>query len=224
VETSVRLGNRFLPRNYLDRTRGTGFFQVDLFGGRSLSSIPLKSRLTLIADGWTLNDGGDAVMIGARSGWHHSGSHPSGLYLQVSRMTFLGIRDRLEHVPALGSIAGILGGLAPNPMGTFVVSHNYGPDPRGDRARRCDHLAGYPQGAIGGLNNLARFSQLDGPRPDCFDTAPFRDQSRYEDSLYLRMFGARGGWFMGCKNPGADDPSAPSDSSSGDQAQKVDCE
>src|SRR5262249_1136356 len=84
----------------------------DLFGGRSLSSIPLKSRLTLIADGWTLNDGGDAVMIGARSGWHHSGSHPSGLYLQVSRMPFLGIRDRVEHVPALGSLAGFLGGLA----------------------------------------------------------------------------------------------------------------
>lgn len=224
VETSMRLTNRFLPSSYLDRSRGAGFFNVNLFGGRSLSTVPLKSRLTLIADSWTLSDGGDAMMRVRRAGWHRSGSHPSGLYLQVSRMTFLGLRNRLEHAPALGSIAGFLRGLAPDPTGTFVVSHNYGPDPGGDWARRCNNLPGYPPGAIGGLNNLSRFSQLDDPRPDCFDSAPFRDQSRYEDSLYLRIFNARGSWFMGCKNPGADDPSAPNDVSSGDQAQKVDCE
>jgi len=224
VETSMQLSNRFMPRSYLDRSRGAGFFGVDLFGGRSLSTIPLKSRLTLIADGWTLSDGGDATMKGRHAGWHRSGSHASGLYLQVSRMTFLGVRSRLEHVPALGSVIGFLRGLAPDPTGTFVVSHNYGPDLGGEWARRCNNLPGYPQVAIAGLNNLSRFSQLDDPRPDCFDTAPFRDQSRYEDSLYLRIFNARGSWFMGCKNSGADDPSVPADSSSGDQARKVDCE
>ena len=204
AESSVQLRNRFLPRSYLD-------------------TLPLKSRLTLVVDGWTLADGGDAMMRGRRAGLHRTGSRPSGLYLQVARMTFLGLRNRLENIPVLGSMAGFLRAVAPDPTGTFVVSHNYGPDPGGEWSRRCNSLGRYPAGAIGGLNNLARFSQLDEPRPDCFDTAPFRDQSRYEDSLYLRMFEARGSWFMGCKSFGADDPSAPADSSSGDEARKVDC-
>jgi hypothetical protein len=207
AETSMRLRNRLLPR----------------ISAGSLSNLPLKSRLTLMADAWTLHDGGDAMMRGRRAGWHRSGSHPSGLYLQVSRMTFLGLRERLERVPIVGSMPGFLRGLAPAPTGTFVVSHNYGPNPGGQLNRGCNHLPGYPRSAIGGLNNLSRFSQLDEPRPECFDTAPFRDQTRYQDSLYLRMFGGRGSWFMGCKNFGADDPSTSADLNSADEAQKMDC-
>jgi hypothetical protein len=198
IEASGGLRNRLLPQHFLDQP-GRGFFQVDFFGGRDLGRIRLQGSMTLIADGWTLPDGADSMMKGSRSGQHREGNQQSGLYRQVRRMSFLGIRDQLEHVPAVSSVLGLLHSVAPDPMGTYVVSHNYAPDPQGPFARACDGTD-YPQDAAGGLNNLAKFATLDADRPRCFDTAPFRDQASYADSLYIQMFAARGSWFMGCKN------------------------
>jgi hypothetical protein len=66
---------------------------------------------------------------------------------------------------------------------------------------------------------------LDHPRPACFDTAPFRDTQRYEGSLSLQMFRARGPYFMGCQRPQADDPSTPTDTHRGAlNLIKTDCE
>jgi hypothetical protein len=89
--------------------------------------------------------------------------------------------------------------------------------------RECNYLQEYPLEARGGLNHLARSGSLDHERPACFDTAPFRDQARYEDSLYLRIFAARGAFFMGCKRAQADDPASDRDTSNGDESPKVDC-
>ena len=216
IEASVALNNLLLPRHLLDRPGG-GLFHVDFFGGRKLSMLPLRSGLTLIADGWALPDGADSVMKGSRAGQHREGNQPSGLYRQVRRMGFLGIRDRLEHVPAVSSVLGLLHSVAPDPLGTYVVSHNYAPDSQVADSRNCD-APGYPESARGGLNNLLKSSQLDSDRPRCFDTAPFRDQASYQDSLYIQMFIARGNWFMGCKHAQADDPSSDSTQTGGESA------
>ena len=67
---------------------------------------------------------------------------------------------------------------------------------------------------------------LDHERPQCFDTAPFRD-TEYSDAQYKKIFEARGEHFMGCKNPQAEDPSAPNsaDATKGDKNEDiVNCE
>lgn len=197
IDAEAVLGNRLLPGHFLDQSSG-GFFRVDFFGGRDLSRLSLRAGLTLLADGWSLPDGADSVMRNSRAGQHQIGHQPSGLYRQVQRMGFLGIRGRFEHVPAVSSVLGLLRSVAPDPTGTYVVSHNYAPDPPGAYSRGCNAPT-YPASARGGLNNLQKSSILDSDRPRCFDTAPFRDQASYEDSLYIQMFLARGSWFMGCK-------------------------
>ena len=198
IESDAVLGNRLLPDHFLDQSGG-GLFRADFFGGRNLTRLSLRAGLTLIADGWSLPDGADSVMKNSRAGQHRDGNQSSGLYRQVQRMSFLGIRGRLERVPAVSSVLGLLRSVAPDPTGTYVVSHNYAPDPPGAYSRGCNAPT-YPASARGGLNNLQKFSVLDSDRPRCFDTAPFRDQASYEDSLYIQMFLARGSWFMGCKD------------------------
>ena len=83
-----------------------------------------------------------------------------------------------------------------------MVAHNYGLSK--SNTRDCDQDPGHP--ARDGMNNLEADSVLDWDRRKCYDTAPFRDQSEYADSQYIQMFEARGGYFMGCKNAQADDP------------------
>jgi hypothetical protein len=160
---------------------------------------------------------------------------PHGLYKQVDRMVFLGARKKLEDaVGGIGQFRQFLQNFSPAFLGAFVVSHNYGPSPSGDAAaewgRECigedTGIESYPPEAEGGLNNLGKFSQIDWPRPMCFDTAPFRDQP-YDRSQYIQIFKARGEYFMGCKNPQAEDPSAPlsAESTKGDKnTSVVNCE
>ena len=200
VEVGAAVRNRLLPARLLDQP-GAGLFHVDFFGGRDLSRLAIHSRLSLIGDGWALPDGADAVIKDFRAGQHRDGADVSGLYRQVRRMGFLGIRGALE-VAALRSL-GPLRFVLPSPLGTYVVSHNYGPDPPGEQRRACNTPA-YPQSARGGLNNLAKSSVVDGDHLKCFDTAPFRDQAGYHDSLYLQLFLSRGPWFMGCKRAQAE--------------------
>ena len=206
AELSVRFRSRLLPWLHLG------------------SELPLRSRFTLIADGWQLADGAAATIAGGRAGNHRSGKSPSGLWLQVDRMHFLGDRGFAgQALPQLGSALGVLPVALPSFSGTFVVSHPYGP------GKACEGIPGYPsagipaQDARGGLSNLKEL--VDFPRPACFDTAPFRDTQEYEASLYGRLFRARGAHFMGCQNAQADDPSSPRDTSRGDQGlNKTDCE
>ncbi|WP_232293510.1 hypothetical protein [Stigmatella aurantiaca] len=234
AEVDMRFNNVLLPRNYLDEGGARGFFQTDMFGGKELRSLELKSRFSLYADAWTMEDGGDAVIRGRRAGAHRGGSEdmPHGIYQQVSRMVFLGVRDELtKHVGIIAQFEEFIRQVAPAFLGTFVVSHNYGPTPSGEDeewSRDCigpqTGVEAYPADAEGGLNNLDKFSQLDWPRPKCFDTAPFRDQP-YERSQYIKIFKARGSYFMGCKNPQSDDPSAPVVSNRGDSnLHVVNCE
>ena len=196
VEVSATVRNRLLPARLLDQT-GAGLFHVDFFGGRDLSRLVIHSRLSLIADGWAQPDGTDSVIKDFRAGQHRDGAHVSGLHRQVRRMGFLGIRGALE-VAVLSSL-GPLRFALPSPLGTYVVSHNYGSDPPGEQRRACNTPA-YPQSARGGLNNLAKSSVVDGDHLKCFDTAPFRDQAGYHGSLYVQLFLSRGPWFMGCKH------------------------
>jgi hypothetical protein len=236
AEMSMKFNDVLIPREYLQREQG-GFFKVDPFGGKSIRSLELKSRFSMYADAWNMEDGADATMRGRRAGAHRSGptDMPHGLYKQVDRMVFLGVRSRLEDaVGGIGQFRQFLNNFAPDFLGTFVVSHNYGPSPGGDAAaqwgRECigedTGIESYPREAEGGLNNLGKFSRIDWPRPMCFDTAPFRDQP-YDRSQYIQIFKARGEYFMGCKNPQAEDPSArlSAESTRGDKnTNVVDCE
>jgi hypothetical protein len=186
AQVSTAVVNRLLPQHLLDR---------------DLTRLALEAELTLVADGWSLTDGADSVIRNGRAGQHRSGREPSGLYTQVRRMDFLGVREMLgAKVP----VPAILGSFLPNPLGTYVVSHNYQPEPPGTNKAGCNYLQKYPPEAKAGLNNLQLSSKLDHQRPKCFDTSPFRDQAKYDDSLYIQMFKSRGDWFMGCKHPEAE--------------------
>jgi Flp pilus assembly protein TadG len=209
VEVNSRLASMVLPRRYLQKDTG-GFYNVDNWGGKDLSNLPVKNRFTLIANGWHLPDGGDAVVKDKRAGLHKEGDKEHGLYMQVDRMKFLGVTNYLNEV-GFDSLSSITNFFLPDFMGTFVVAHNY---TQGDAApsRECNtdkHTA------HSGLNNLDKYPGLD-QRPEdnddllrCFDTAPFRDTVTYESSLYAKIFEARGENFMGCKNAMADMPNTP---------------
>ncbi|MGZ3457090.1 MAG: TadE/TadG family type IV pilus assembly protein [Archangium sp.] len=200
VELTSTLSSAMLPRRYLQKESHC-FFDVDNWGGRDLSHLPVKNRYTLIATGWHLPDGGDALMKPKQAGVRDDGAQ-HGLALQVDRMKFLGVGNYLDGVglDRLGAVAHFL---LPDFQGPFVVSHNYVP---GESARGCNKTR---HGAPMGLNNLNTYPGLDDPAQRCFDTAPFRDTQAYDSSLYRKMFLARGDHFMGCKNAQADMPNRP---------------
>ena len=223
---SLDFNNRLLPRNYLNEGE-TGFFDTDFTGGRDLSTLTLSSHHALYADSWSMPDGQDAVVRERRAGAHRGGDldKPHGIYQQVGRMTFLGLNSALDKV-GIGQVLDFLGNVIPNPLGTFVVSHNYGPM-RGDSDPNCEGIPSYPgyanspaNDARGGLNSFYRpdYKNLDGDdvfRPRCFDTAPFRDRTDYNKkdkdgrdlNGYIAIFKSRGEFFLGCKNAQAEDPS-----------------
>ncbi|QRO01201.1 pilus assembly protein [Archangium violaceum] len=218
VELRSRLTSIGLPRNYLQK-EDKGFFTVDNWGGKDLSNMQVKNRFTLIANGWQLPDGGDALVKSKRAGVHGGGSD-HGLYLQVDRMKFLGIGNYTGQV-GLDQLSEVANFLLPDFLGPFVVAHNYKP---GESARDCNKSK---HGAPMGLNNLNSYPGLDDPDQRCFDTAPFRDTQAYDSSLYRKVFMARGENFMGCKNMQADMPSTPKADPSTNQdknQQKVTCE
>jgi hypothetical protein len=237
-EVSMKFNDVLIPQSYLDEGGSGGFFTVDPFGGKSIRSLGMKSRFSMYADPWAMDDGADATIRGRRAGAHRSGPEdmPHGLYKQVDRMVFLGVRGKLEEsVGGIGQFRQFLQDFSPAFLGTFVVAHNYGPSPSGSSAsewgRECigedTGILSYPPEAEGGLNNLNKFSQIDWPRPTCFDTAPFRDQP-YDKAQYIQLFKARGDYFLGCKNAEAADPSAPrsDESTRGDESKPnaIDCE
>ena len=219
-QASLELKNQLLPQRFFQRGQG-GWFRRDFFGGAALGRVPLRAKYTLMAADWHLGEGEDVFGNARRSPTGQAGL-PSAFHKQISRMTFFGLGDALHGVPGLSTIAGFLGRAVPDPTATYLVSLNYGPR-RANESRECDYLQNYPGAAKGGLNNLARGRNLDHDRPACFDTAPFRDQASYQDSLYVRLFQARGPFFMGCKRAQADDPASDRDTSDGDEAPKVDC-
>jgi hypothetical protein len=234
ADVDMKFNNALIPTSYLDRDRPGGFFKVDPFGGKDLRSLALKSRFSMYADPWNLEDGADATIRDRRAGAHREGptDMPHGLYKQVNRMVFLGVLSKLEDaVGGISQFRQFLNSFAPAFLGTFVVSHNYTANPGGDWKRECigedTGIEAYPAEAEGGLNNLNKFSRIDWPRPTCFDTAPFRDQP-YDKSQYIQIFKARGDFFMGCKNAQAADPSAPKsdESTKGDESKSnaIDCE
>jgi len=217
AELSMRLRSTLLPMHYLDEEGG--FFREPMRGGR-LGDLKLQAGHTLIADGWALPDGADAVIAGGRAGNHRSGKTESGLHRQVRRMRFWGDEGFVD--PSGGFIGGLTSQIPlplPSFSGAFVVSHGYRLGP----SHVCPWLQGYPAEASQGLSNLA--GMLDAVAPQCFDTAPFRDTEKYASSLYLRMFHARGRFFMGCQQAQAGDPSSPRDRDRSDRdLRKVDCE
>ncbi|MCE9672741.1 pilus assembly protein [Myxococcus stipitatus] len=205
VESEVQMNfeNVIIPKSYLDESSGPGgFFKSDTFGGQDLASIPLKAKYSMFANGWHMPDGGDAVVRDRRAGNHRSGSQPHGIYQQVSRMKFLGLGNVMSGL-GIGGVLDFLGSFLPNFFGTFVVARNYGIDPQ--QKSKCNGLTTYDAGASSGLHAMRDL--LDHDRPDCFDTAPFRDEMSYEKSAYIQLFQARGPNFMGCRAAMADDPS-----------------
>ena len=230
-EFSIVLDNRILPRHFLDGPRG--LFSVDQWGGRNLQQVTLKSRFSMVVDGWALTDGADAEMHldSPRAGVHRRGDTDHGLYTQVRRMSHFGISNSLATIPGLSQLTAIIQFTMPNPFDSaYVVAHNYGLAPPGSRQglRQCWASDSHP--AADGLNNLAVASVIDfdpaTSRGACFDTAPFRDRASYDSSQYVEIFQARGGWAMGCSNPQADDPTVAdaAPSNRGDRNnRKVDC-
>ncbi len=213
VEVSMQLDNRILPQHFLDENGG--FFKADVWGGRNLQNLTLKNRFTLLASGWDLPDGADAVQHqtgngGPRSGVHRGGSD-QGIYTQVSRMSLLGAPQKLGNIPGFNQVLGLIGNFVPNPISAvYVVSHNYfAPGENGIKDRGCTN--DQKHGANWGENNLGTDTNNDGPgidykRRKCFDTAPFRDTSDYDSSQYRTIYRARGPYFMGCQNAQADNP------------------
>lgn len=212
TETQMSFDNAILPRRYLDENTPGGFFQSDTFGGQDLTNLRLRSKFSMYANGWHLPDGGDAIVRSRRAGQHTEGSlaEPHGLYLQVNRMVFLGLNSALDSL-GIGGILDTVAKVLPNFFGTFVVSRNYGLEATNIECINGGLRGGYPGNSLSGVHDMQTGDEglLDYERPDCFDTAPFRDTISYDDSLYLKMFEARGEHFMGCKNAMADDPSAP---------------
>ncbi len=213
VESQVEMNyeNTILPRSYLDKSGGNGgFFKENMMGGRDLGSLRLKSKYSMYANGWHMPDGGDAIVRGRRAGQHTGGdlSQPHGLYRQVDRMVFLGFSSTLDSL-GIGGILDVVASVLPNFLGTFVVSRNYGvgASQKGD----CTGLAQYDAKASSGLHVMHKrnFKLTDHERPNCFDTAPFRDEMTYNNSNYIKVFNARGEFYMGCKRAMADDPTDP---------------
>ncbi len=172
-------------------------------GGRlriEARSGPFRNRELLAVDGWALPDGSDAVIRDGRAGNRRRGSEPHLLYTQVRRMTFAGASK--PATTEVGRLLSAVGLPLPAWAGTFVVAHNYGPARLGED--KCEGLPGYPQDAAAGLNRFAD-KALDFDRPQCFDTAPFRDTQSYQRSLYIRMFRQRGRYFMGCQRSQVDE-------------------
>ncbi len=211
AEVSVKLDNRILPKNFLNDRRG--FFVADQWGGRNLQSLTLRSRFTMIASGWNLPDGADAIMQkdearGGRVAGLHRGDSTHALWLQVNRMAHLGVRQAETDLVGLKSID-VASFLLPHPYtSTFVVSHNYGlPNAidRGCTSGRGNADPSHPEPS--GMNNLWVASELDVPYRKCYDTVPFRDTSDYDESLSVQQYVNRGQHFMGCLNAQADDPS-----------------
>lgn len=234
ADVTMKVNNKFLNKNFYN-SPGDGMFTVDQHGGTDLSSLTMKSRLTMTASGWHLPDGADQT-VQQRSnmaGDHNSDNDgkPGGLYLQVNRMTYGGAKDGLDRMVPF--IADLLQWLPlPHFFGTYVVSHNYmeSPDPAhpertaGNRANNCNVTNVRPGGYNGFHNMAADTDTNDSDHPPlfkdhgdkdelmrCFDTAPFRESNSYgsdghSDSLYARVYAARGANFMGCQNPMADDP------------------
>lgn len=200
VQVNSSLASLLLPRRYLQR-ESRGFYSVDNWGGRDLSNLPIGNRYTLIANGWHLPDGGDALVKPKRAGVHDGGSE-HGMFRQVGRMKFLGISGYLDKV-GLGRISQVTNFFLPDFMGTFVVAHNYTAGTGGQDCNTPSHPA-HP-----GLQNVNKYPGLDDERQRCFDTAPFRDTSAYASSLYIKIFESRGEHFMGCKNQMADMPNTP---------------
>ncbi len=234
VEMSMQLDNRILPRHFLDENGG--FFKADVWGGRNLQNLTLKNKFTLLASGWDLPDGADAEQHtegpgGPRSGVHRGGSD-QGLYTQVSRMSLLGAPGKLGSIPGFNQIMGLIGNFVPNPISSvYVVSHNYfAAGEGGIKDRKCNNDPTH--GAQWGMNNLERESGNDGAGLDhekrkCYDTAPFRDTSKYDDSQYREIYRARGPFFMGCKNAQADNPSeagVPANAGKDKHNKKYNCE
>jgi hypothetical protein len=197
-------------------------------------ALNLKSSFTMIATGWQLPDGSDADMSAdsAQAGLHDGGSI-HGMWLQVNRMTHLGMTQDMEAVRGLQYLMNVFRIFLPSPFtSSYVAAHNYGLD-SGD-PRQCASGPGnhdITHEAKDGMNNLDKDSVIDHPWRKCYDTAPFRDVAGYDmggdRSLYVKQYEERGPYFMGCKNAQADDPTFANNppSSRGDRnTRKVDCE
>jgi hypothetical protein len=210
AEVSLQLDNRLLPRSVL---------------GRALD-FRLTHRFTVLASGWQLADGSDADL-----------GRPSGLQAQVHRMHLLGAPSLLNPSTVTSAVRKLIGDAVPDPIhNAYVVSHNYfAPTDPARVERGCDQDPKHD--APWGMSNLDR---ADGPRLDneedgragtgrrkCYDTAPFRDTSRYAESLYRRLYLRRGPYFMGCKKAQADNPAekgTPAFSEKDRHKRKVGCE
>lgn len=211
VRVSSAIHPTYLPQHEEDRSTG-GPFSVDGWGGQDLRSLKLSNTMWMVATGWDLPDGGDANATRGKAGRHGDpggGGADSGLYTEVNRMTYFGLKSALTKLPAgLGTIIDKVGFFFPAIVGTFVVDHNYKPG----AAQACNNGL-HP--AEPGLQNFDQrtggYPGVDWPQLRCYDTVPFRDTQDYDRSLYLQMFQARGEHFMGCKNPQADDPAFESD-------------
>lgn len=198
VDVSTSVGSVILNRNFMERSTG-GFFNVDQWGGRNLSSLAMQNSFTMIANGWSLPDGGDSTTNKRATGFHPTGSK-AGLYTQVNRMTFLGLKNGLENTPGLSAALKVINFAMPiSLVGTYVISHGYTAK---EQNRDCNNIGE----AQSGSRNLHKDVGLDVDTMRCFDTTPFRDRFSWQKSLYVQAFKARGDNYMGCKQAMADDP------------------
>lgn len=210
IEVTVRGGMKSLivPKSFMQRSEGS-FQGQSVWGAADLSKLETQNRYTLIASSWFMPDGADQTVRGDQSGVHRDGAE-GGIRRQVTRMKFAGAGGLIEDNGVLDALSSFAGKVLPTPTGTFVVSHNYATEGAPSYLNRICNTPGHV--APAGMRNLDvndGLDQKDGDNNDflrCFDTAPFRDTQAYGDSLYAKIFEARGQNFMGCPNAQADDP------------------
>lgn len=233
VDVSVDVQNVILPKSYNDQSVGQ-VQKEGVWGGAQLNNKTLRAKYVMITNGWHIRDGADALMdkdMGNKkiAGGHNEDGSEHPLRNQVSKMVFGGAADWLVSSP-IGQVYSFFSqwGLLPEFLGTYVVSYNFDHNSPTDPDNGCtgsDTSGNNNVGGISGYIDLNQASELDEPELRCFNTAPFRDTTAFQngESLYREMFNARGEWFMGCKNAQADDPTVATDPNATDKANKVAC-
>jgi hypothetical protein len=231
VTVNSAIHNKIVGQHFFDTGTGAPKFSVDQWGGHSINNLPFTNSFSLVATGWDLPDGGNANATQGKAGRHgdkKGGGDDSGLWTEVNRMVFLGLKNKFEQVPGVQSLGNVLGFFLPAFVGTFVVDHSYVPSTDNGDCSRPTHPA------IKGTNNLDDthngYPGLDFDKERCYDTAPFQDTAGLGSNSssvgeYIQIFNARGDNFMGCKNSQADDPNFQQDPETSDQSNpKTNCE
>jgi hypothetical protein len=203
VTVTSKFTNTLLPPNFLGQFR---------YG--QINTWETSDTVALVADGWTLHDGRDAMVDASNSSPSRiDGSGPiHPMATEVDKMSFLGLKDKL--IPAsvqsgISTVEGLLGATFPDPLFLFagpagvpVASLNY-------RRSAAGGSYGCSDGASPAKHGEVDFSKtgrkMDSGSQNCFHTLPFYVTWSYADSPLVKIFNDSNQYYMGCKSTEVED-------------------